>query len=1488
MNKQKEDLAIVLFFLVLIIVPQIVLGITEPTEINYSYESLLSIPTLENSESQSENQTEQILSDLVIKNFSLEYFGIDTTEEDPNNLSENNQIEDPVYIPQLNESSNESESTNNNGTEDSLVQNNTESNNASDSGNIGNTSKEGGIISTDPIVNINESVEENNQSNITFPEFEYPIPTTNTTNDSVEDDLVLEEEIIEEEIIEELINESTNESVLIINKSLPLLSILDVSEYAIDLIYPTENVNVSQHGFFNFTVNVTCTLGTCGDTNVTLDPEAAVYNFSVCSATGVSGPSEANCNTSYSGTDLEGLVTVAGGIQNWTVPSTGTYTITAQGASGVQGGSGSGAGAHGSLMVGEFALTEGDEINILVGQLGLRDGTYGGGGGGGTFVIDATNDDILMIAGGGGGASIRSATYTAGRDATTTITGTNGSRDSVLEANAPGIDGAGGATSTNGGGAGAGYSGDGADYQSNSGGHSYLNGAAGGDSSSGDSDGGFGGAGAGYGGGGGGGGYNGAGAGGYDGNGGGGGGGGSVNNGSSQNNTVGILEQDGYVLIELTTSAKGGTVSTTAGDTPFYTNTSNPYNLTLTNGESSVITWWVNATGDLNSEHEFFAYVNQTNNTDTSNKTATFNITIIDDTLPVVDLLYPENTTYTNDVTELNYSFSDLNAGSCWYSTDNGVTNSSSESAGTNFSSVTSAEGGNTWYIYCNDSSGNEASDTVTFTKNLPSLSLDMVTSTTDANATQNETFAVSATVTCNNADCGEVNVSLDPIEESSVSCGADCNLCNQPGSPVTDSCDVLSVADCGGNGADGHFFTNDFHINGTFSPGGQVSIVSELDSNYGGAYFVTGWQDDVMVNEFGCYDGTDSYTDCDSGTYTSLDFADNKCNMTFGAGYTGSEVATFLADSTINISASLDSEYHFRVTYSYNVDCSTTGVGNGNGETDGDYCEESTYGENEGINITLSPTSKSGLVSTVIGDTPFYTNSSNPQNVSLDEGESTTITWTVNATGNIDSVHEFFVYANMTSDQSIQNESAHWNITIVNETADAPPTLTIDVPGDNTFTSNTIQGVNYTATDTDLDSCWYSNDSMSVNTTLAVCANIDAITWSEGEHNVTIWANDTTANLVNATVTFTVDTIYPSILISSPANESSTTNSTIHVNFTASDLNLASCFFTNDSMLTNTTLASCANITTINWSTGEHNVTIWTNDSAGNENSSDLTFTITTDDVAAPTITIQTPINTTYTSNTNVHVNYSAADETALDSCWYSNDSMLTNTTLSSCSNITSVTWSEGEHNVSIWANDTSGNENTIDVTFTVDTIYPSILISSPANESSTTNTTTHVNFTASDLNLASCFFTNDSMLTNTTLAGCANITSITWSGGEHNITIWTNDSAGNENRSDLTFTITFSYPLVDFGSLIPVNGSTTNNDYVELNFSVTEENLDEVKYNWNGTNYSVYNDSLVLMYNFDNLSSLGDNSGVVVDVSSRGNNGSFSGVVYNSSGRW
>ena len=50
--------------------------------------------------------------------------------------------------------------------------------------------------------------------------------------------------------------------------------------------------------------------------------------FTNCGKTGRNGPSQSDCNTAYASTDLNGEVTLSGGIQSWTVPYTGTYTIT--------------------------------------------------------------------------------------------------------------------------------------------------------------------------------------------------------------------------------------------------------------------------------------------------------------------------------------------------------------------------------------------------------------------------------------------------------------------------------------------------------------------------------------------------------------------------------------------------------------------------------------------------------------------------------------------------------------------------------------------------------------------------------------------------------------------------------------------------------------------------------------------------------------------------------------------------------------------------------------------------------------------------------------------------------------------------------------------------------------------------------------------------------------------------------------------------------
>ncbi len=84
-------------------------------------------------------------------------------------------------------------------------------------------------------------------------------------------------------------------------------------------------------------------------------------------------------------------------------------------------------------------------------------------------------------------------------------------------------------------------------------------------------------------------------------------------------------------------------------------------------------------------------------------------------------------------------------------------------------------------------------------------------------------------------------------------------------------------------------------------------------------------------------------------------------------------------------------------------------------------------------------------------------------------------------------------------------------------------------------------------------------------------------------------------------------------------------------------------------------------------------------------------------------------------------------------------------------------------------------------------------------------------------------------------------------------------NVSASLNNLADV-FSFDTAYPLVSFTSPTPANDTETTNTSIEINISIVEHNLDEVKYNWNGTNFSLYDSSLVLQMNFDNNSALGE----------------------------
>ena len=69
---------------------------------------------------------------------------------------------------------------------------------------------------------------------------------------------------------------------------------------------------------------------------------AETFYFTVCGSEGRYGPSQAACDSEYG----EGFVTVENGVQEWVCPSSGNYTISAQGGSG-----GSGAGGEGAWVL---------------------------------------------------------------------------------------------------------------------------------------------------------------------------------------------------------------------------------------------------------------------------------------------------------------------------------------------------------------------------------------------------------------------------------------------------------------------------------------------------------------------------------------------------------------------------------------------------------------------------------------------------------------------------------------------------------------------------------------------------------------------------------------------------------------------------------------------------------------------------------------------------------------------------------------------------------------------------------------------------------------------------------------------------------------------------------------------------------------------------------------------------------------------------------
>jgi hypothetical protein len=114
--------------------------------------------------------------------------------------------------------------------------------------------------------------------------------------------------------------------------------------------------------------------------------------------------------------------------------------------------------------------------------------------------------------------------------------------------------------------------------------------------------------------------------------------------------------------------------------------------------------------------------------------------------------------------------------------------------------------------------------------------------------------------------------------------------------------------------------------------------------------------------------------------------------------------------------------------------------------------------------------------------------------------------------------------------------------------------------------------------------------------------------------------------------------------------------------------------------------------------------VKITVNDTLNNQRNYTFTVNVTFPDVVGPTITIISPSNSSYTTN-NITVSLSVFDTSGVSKTWYSNGTDNRTYTTDQ-----TILVNQGSNTLIFYSNDTLGNNNSINITFNVDSIFPAV----------------------------------------------------------------------------------------------------------------------------------------------------------------------------------
>jgi len=401
-------------------------------------------------------------------------------------------------------------------------------------------------------------------------------------------------------------------------------------------------------------------------------------------------------------------------------------------------------------------------------------------------------------------------------------------------------------------------------------------------------------------------------------------------------------------------------------------------------------------------------------------------------------------------------------------------------------------------------------------------------------------------------------------------------------------------------------------------------------------------------------------------------------------------------------------------------------------------------------------------------------------------------------------------------------NETNSANVSFIVDTI--APAINIISPQNITYNTTNIS-LNYTITDLNLDKVWYSYN----GTIIIISGNTTFTALNNQQSTLTLYANDTAGNTNSTNITFTVDTLGPTINITYPVNQSYYSLTTIAFNITLNEN--GTCWYSLDAGNTTIVMTSIDNIhfNATNSTTEERNYTVifYCNDTLGNLNNNSAWFII---DRTNPTISFNnnTDNSSLLTNKGYIQINTTVNDTNlnyTIINIYNNGGGLINTTTYNGTEAYKNYSVTDGTYYYNATVYDKAGHKNSTETrNITIDTTGPNITILSP-NSTTYNNSNILLNISVTDLHPGTIWF--DWNNTNTTYNGTE--VYLNYSKGTHTIKVYSNDSLGNLNSANVTFTVFWNYPPnITLNS--PKNNSYTNTNYNIINITVQDPDLDNM----------------------------------------------------------